>query len=134
MRLTEFDFIVVGGGIIGLSTAWQLQSAAPKSRVLLLEKEQAFAQHQTGRNSGVIHAGIYYKPGSLKAKFCRAGLDATMRFCRENSIPFEQCGKLVVATSEDENAGSKHSTSGALRTACNSSWSTPQEFGNWNPM
>lgn len=97
-----YDYVVLGGGIVGLSTAWQLQLRHSDKKVLLLEKESQFGQHQTGHNSGVIHAGIYYAPGSLKAQFCRQGVIATTRFCREHKIPFEQCGKLLVATSELE--------------------------------
>ena len=92
------DFSVIGGGILGLSTAWQLKKRLPEASVVVIEKEDAVAQHQSGRNSGVIHAGIYYEPGSLKAKFCKAGVGATIAFCREHDIPFEQCGKLIVAT------------------------------------
>jgi L-2-hydroxyglutarate oxidase len=96
--------VVVGGGIVGASTAWQLLRRHPNRKILLLDKEAAPAQHQTARNSGVIHAGVYYTPGSLKARFCREGLEATIAFCRENAIAFEQCGKLLVATDarEDE--------------------------------
>jgi L-2-hydroxyglutarate oxidase len=97
-----FDYLIIGGGIIGLSTAWQLQQREPDASIVLLEKEARFARHQTGHNSGVIHAGIYYEPGSLKARFCKAGLEATIRFCRENQIAYEQCGKLLVATDEAE--------------------------------
>lgn len=97
-----FDFIVIGGGILGLSTARQLQQRFPGKRVLVLEKESSPAQHQTGHNSGVIHAGVYYKPGSLKAKFCKEGNVATKAFCREHDIPFDECGKLLVATNELE--------------------------------
>jgi L-2-hydroxyglutarate oxidase len=99
-----FDYLIIGGGIVGLSTAWQLQRRKPDSSILLLEKESALALHQTGRNSGVIHAGIYYEPGSLKARFCKEGVDATIAFCRNNDIKVEQCGKLIVATNEDEQA------------------------------
>ncbi|SMR69434.1 L-2-hydroxyglutarate oxidase [Marinobacterium sediminicola] len=99
---SEFDFIVIGGGILGLSTARQLQQRFPGKRVLVLEKESSPAQHQTGHNSGVIHAGVYYKPGSLKAKFCKEGNAATKAFCREYDIPFDECGKLLVATNELE--------------------------------
>ncbi|TWG53809.1 L-2-hydroxyglutarate oxidase [Aminobacter sp. J44] len=98
------DFIIIGGGIVGLATAIALQEHAPGAKLLLLEKEQDFARHQTGHNSGVIHAGIYYPPGSLKAKLCREGAEATKEFCRENGIRFETCGKLLVATSEAEMA------------------------------
>ena len=97
-----FDYLIVGGGIVGLSTAWQLKQRDPDCSVLLLEKESDFALHQTGRNSGVIHAGIYYTPGSLKAQFCREGVEATIAFCNAHQIPVEQCGKLIVATNDDE--------------------------------
>jgi L-2-hydroxyglutarate oxidase len=97
-----YDYLIIGGGIVGLSTAWQLQHRKPDCSILLLEKEAEFALHQTGRNSGVIHAGIYYKPGSLKAKFCKQGVVATIDFCRHNNIPVEQCGKLIVATNAAE--------------------------------
>ncbi len=97
-----YDYIIIGGGIVGLSTALQLKQKQPNSRILLIEKEPALATHQTGRNSGVIHAGVYYEPGSLKAKFCREGLTSTLVFCQEHDIPFQQCGKLLVATNELE--------------------------------
>ena len=97
-----YDFIIIGGGIVGVSTAWQLQQANPHKRILLIEKEVALAQHQTGHNSGVIHAGVYYQPGSLKAQFCKEGLQATVAFCQQHDINYEQCGKLLVATNELE--------------------------------
>lgn len=97
-----YDFIIIGGGIIGMSTAMQLLRAYPDCRMLLLEKESAPARHQTGHNSGVIHAGVYYTPGSLKARFCLAGNRATKEFCTENGIRFDECGKLLVATNELE--------------------------------
>jgi L-2-hydroxyglutarate oxidase len=97
-----YDYLIIGGGIVGLSTAWQLQQREPKKRILLLEKEDKFAKHQSGHNSGVIHAGIYYAPGSLKAEFCKAGVDATIQFCQDNDINYEQCGKLLVATNQLE--------------------------------
>ncbi|MEM1288573.1 MAG: L-2-hydroxyglutarate oxidase [Pseudomonadota bacterium] len=96
------DYLIVGGGIVGLSTAMQLKERFPDAKVSLVEKEQELAQHQTGHNSGVIHAGVYYAPGSLKARFCRAGVEATVEFCTKHQIPFEQCGKLLVATNEAE--------------------------------
>ena len=97
-----YDFAVIGGGIVGLSVAWQLQQKQPSGRVVVIEKEPAVARHQTGHNSGVIHAGIYYEPGSLKAELCRKGVAETLRFCSDNDIPHEQCGKLIVATNADE--------------------------------
>ncbi|EIO3939367.1 L-2-hydroxyglutarate oxidase [Vibrio vulnificus] len=97
-----YDFIVVGGGIVGVSTAWQLQQRYPEKSVLLVEKESGFARHQTGHNSGVIHAGVYYAPGSLKADFCKRGVEATKAFCAKHQIPVENCGKLLVATTAAE--------------------------------
>jgi (S)-2-hydroxyglutarate dehydrogenase len=97
-----YDFIVIGAGIIGMSTAWQLQRAFPGSSVVVLEKEPRPACHQTGHNSGVIHAGVYYTPGSLKAEFCKQGNSATKNFCREYGIDFEECGKLLVASNVQE--------------------------------
>ena len=97
-----YDYIIVGGGIVGVSTAWQLKQQLPDKHILLLEKEDGYSQHQTGHNSGVIHAGVYYAPGSLKAKFCREGVAATIDFCEQNDIPYEQCGKLLVATNPIE--------------------------------
>jgi len=94
-----FDYCVIGGGIVGLATAMRLLETYPGSSLILLEKEEALGKHQTGHNSGVIHAGIYYPPGSLKAELCRKGADATKAFCQENGIRFDVCGKLLVATS-----------------------------------
>jgi L-2-hydroxyglutarate oxidase len=94
----KYDYIIIGSGIVGLSTAWQLQKRHPDKTILLVEKEAVVASHQTGHNSGVIHAGVYYAPGSLKAQFCQQGAVATMDFCQQNDIPYEQCGKLIVAT------------------------------------
>ena len=94
----KFDIIIIGAGIVGLSTAWQLQRRSLQARILLLEKEAAPARHQSGHNSGVIHAGVYYQPGSLKLQFCKEGAQATYAFCREYGVPCEQTGKLLVAT------------------------------------
>lgn len=97
-----YDYVIIGGGIVGLSTAWQLQARYPEKKVLLIEKESSYARHQTGHNSGVIHAGVYYAPGSLKAQFCKEGVAATMAFCDKHGIKYEQCGKLLVATNDLE--------------------------------
>lgn len=96
--LKSYDFAIIGGGIVGVSTAWQLQKAYPDAAILLIEKEGSPAQHQTGHNSGVIHAGVYYQPGSLKADFCKRGASATFSFCHAHGLPVLQCGKLLVAT------------------------------------
>jgi len=97
-----YDYIVIGGGIVGVSTALSLITKHPDKRILLLEKENSFGGHQTGHNSGVLHAGVYYQPGSLKAKFCKEGLKETINFCTTHQIPYKQCGKLIVATSDEE--------------------------------
>lgn len=97
-----YDFIIIGGGIVGLATALQISTRRPDAGILLIEKEDRLARHQTGHNSGVIHAGIYYAPGSFKAELCRKGAQATKEFCTENGIPFEVCGKMIVATTADE--------------------------------
>ncbi|MBL4279652.1 L-2-hydroxyglutarate oxidase [Vibrio fluvialis] len=99
---THFDYVIVGGGIVGVSTAWQLKQQYPDKSILLVEKEAGFSRHQTGHNSGVIHAGVYYAPGSLKADFCKRGVERTLSFCAKHDIPVENCGKLLVATNEVE--------------------------------
>lgn len=102
---SKAEVIIVGGGIIGLATAMRIMQTRPTTRLVLIEKESRLAQHQSGHNSGVIHSGLYYKPGSLKAINCRAGYEQMLAFCREESIPHEICGKIVVATSEAELSG-----------------------------
>ena len=99
---SQYDLTIVGGGILGLATALKLIRAHPSLRLLILEKEAEIARHQTGNNSGVIHSGLYYRPGSLKARSCVAGRKELMAFCDENAVPYEICGKVVVATSEEE--------------------------------
>ncbi|CAN5611224.1 L-2-hydroxyglutarate oxidase [soil metagenome] len=98
----NFDCAVIGGGIVGLSVAKALLEKQPRLRLIVLEKENQLAFHQSGRNSGVIHSGIYYKPGSLKARFAHAGNQSMVRFCRDHGIAHEVCGKVIVATSERE--------------------------------
>ncbi|MCL4110362.1 UNVERIFIED_CONTAM: hypothetical protein GTU68_027753 [Idotea baltica] len=95
-----YDFAVLGGGIVGLATAWRLSEQYPSKTILLLEKESTLAAHQTGRNSGVIHSGIYYKPGSLRAINCRAGKAELEEFCIQHQIPWQKTGKVIVATAE----------------------------------
>jgi L-2-hydroxyglutarate oxidase len=97
-----YDFVIIGGGIVGLSTGMALGQRYPDARIVVLEKEKGWAFHQTGNNSGVIHSGIYYKPGSFKAKFCREGSRSMVKFCQEHGIPHEVCGKLIIATEEKE--------------------------------
>ena len=99
---SQYDVTIIGGGIIGLATALQILKAYPRTRLLVLEKESKLAQHQTGHNSGVIHSGLYYRPGSLKAHTCVSGGKALVEFCDENGIPYDRCGKVVVATGAEE--------------------------------
>ena len=97
-----YDFAIVGGGIVGLSTAMLLGQRYLDASILVLEKESDWAHHQTGNNSGVIHSGIYYRPGSFKAKFCREGSRSMAEFCQEHGIEHEVCGKVIVATEQKE--------------------------------
>ncbi|MCT9084519.1 L-2-hydroxyglutarate oxidase, partial [Streptomyces fulvoviolaceus] len=98
----DCDVLVVGGGIVGLSTAYAITRAVPGTRVTVLEKEPGPARHQTGRNSGVIHSGVYYRPGSLKARYAVRGAAEMVKFCAEYDIPHAVTGKLIVATERDE--------------------------------
>jgi len=98
------DVIVVGGGIIGLSTGYEILKKYPSASVILLEKEGKLAEHQTGRNSGVVHSGIYYKPGSFKAGLCRKGKTLLQQYCEESGVAFDTCGKVIVAVTDDERA------------------------------
>ena len=102
MENKEYDIAIVGGGIIGLATAFQLQKKFPKLNLVVFEKEKELAFHQTGRNSGVIHSGLYYKPGSFKAKNCVEGRKQLVKFAKENNINYDVCGKIVVAINEEE--------------------------------
>ena len=102
MESSQYDIVIIGGGILGLSTAMQLLERSPQWRVAVVEKEEELATHQTGHNSGVMHSGIYYRPGSHKAQFCVAGLNNMVKFCEENEIEFQQCGKVIVALHESE--------------------------------
>jgi len=98
----KYDFLIVGGGIVGLATGLRILEARPGTKLLLLEKEDSLGRHQTGHNSGVLHAGLYYKPGSLKAKLAVEGLRQMVSFCQKHKVSYEQCGKIVVATEPDE--------------------------------
>lgn len=100
--MTNYDVAIVGGGILGLSTSYVLRKKFPKLRIILFEKESSISMHQTGHNSGVIHSGIYYKPGSSKAQNCRLGVSLLKEFCDEYSVPYEMCGKLIIATEPSE--------------------------------
>jgi (S)-2-hydroxyglutarate dehydrogenase len=96
------NIIVVGGGIVGMATAYQLYKLQPNAQIIVLEKEETLGSHQTGNNSGVLHAGLYYKPGSFKAQLAVKGIQQMTKFCQDNNVPHEICGKLVVACDETE--------------------------------
>jgi L-2-hydroxyglutarate oxidase len=98
----QYDVVIIGGGIVGLATALQLSQQRPSLKLLILEKEKSVAQHQTGHNSGVIHSGLYYKPGSLKATNCIKGYQMLIDFCEQENVPYELCGKIVVATRQEQ--------------------------------
>jgi (S)-2-hydroxyglutarate dehydrogenase len=100
--MQQTDVAIIGGGIVGLAVAWQIVEQFPGRRVVVLEKEKELAQHQTGHNSGVLHSGIYYTPGSLRAENCREGKKTMERFCAQHGIDHEICGKVIVAVSEEE--------------------------------
>ncbi len=116
------DFIVVGGGIVGLATAWRLMQQFPGATITLLEKEPRVGMHQSGRNSGVLHSGIYYKPGSLKAVTCRAGKAAIEQFCCEHEVRFETCGKIIVAIDEAELPGLERIHERGVENGVTSHW------------
>jgi (S)-2-hydroxyglutarate dehydrogenase len=99
---SRYNLIIVGGGVVGLAVALEITRRFPRLRLLILEKEDGVARHQSGHNSGVIHSGVYYKSGSLKARLCVAGAAAMIEFCREHGIAHKVCGKVIVATSADE--------------------------------
>jgi L-2-hydroxyglutarate oxidase len=100
--MNQTDIAIIGGGIVGLATAWQIGNRFPNLRVAVLEKEAEVGSHQTGHNSGVLHSGIYYKPGSLRAKNCRSGKAAMEAFCKEHGVAYDICGKVIVAVNEQE--------------------------------
>ena len=102
MTDSRYNVVIVGGGVVGLGVALEITRRFPHLRLLLLEKEDRVARHQSGHNSGVIHSGVYYKPGSMKARLCVSGAAAMVEFCREHRIPHEVCGKVIVATHADE--------------------------------
>jgi len=102
MSSSTFDYAVIGAGIVGLATARALRARRPQDRIVVIDKERAVGRHQTAHNSGVLHAGIYYKPGSLKASLCVRGVQMMRDFCAEHGIPVENCGKVIVATNDEE--------------------------------
>ncbi len=114
--------MIVGGGIVGLASAWRLAQQFPDAKITLLEKEPRVGSHQSGRNSGVLHSGIYYKPGSLKAITCRAGKAQMEQFCREHSVKYETCGKIIVAVDEAEIPGLERIHQRGIENGVTSHW------------
>src|SRR5947199_2374 len=102
MTDSRYNVIIIGGGVVGLGVALEVTSRFPHLRLLVIEKEDRVARHQSGHNSGVIHSGVYYKPGSMKARLCVSGAAAMVEFCREHAIAHKVCGKVIVATEADE--------------------------------
>src|SRR2546421_4029470 len=102
MSKQGYDIAIIGGGILGLASAMELLQRHPSLRLVILEKERELAQHQTGHNSGVIHSGVYYKPGSAKARLCTRGAALLRKFCDETAVPYDECGKIIVARDESD--------------------------------
>jgi L-2-hydroxyglutarate oxidase len=134
VALTKTDVVIVGGGIVGLATAMRLLEMRPQVRLVVVEKEDELARHQTGNNSGVIHSGLYYKPGSLKAETCLGGYDQMLAFCRAQGIPHDICGKVVVATDESEVRGLEElQRRGIAHGLLGMRWLSPSEIREIEP-
>ncbi|SFA75651.1 L-2-hydroxyglutarate oxidase [Collimonas sp. OK607] len=133
MKNSLYDYIIVGGGIVGLSSAIEVLRRFPKAKLLLIEKEDTLAQHQTGHNSGVIHSGIYYKPGSFKAKFARQGSRSMLDFCQTHDIEHDICGKVIVATKPEQVPQLKDLYQRGLQNELNVSLISKQELMEIEP-
>lgn len=131
---TPYDVVVVGAGIVGAASAWQILRQWPQCRLLILEKEQAPARHQSGRNSGVVHAGVYYPPGSLKARMCREGLAQTLDFCRRYGLAHRQCGKWIVAATQAELPGLESLRDRARANGLDPQWLGEAQMRERQPM
>src|ERR1700723_2566687 len=134
MTDARYNVIIIGGGVVGLGVALEITRRFPHLRLLLLEKEERVARHQSGHNSGVIHSGIYYKPGSLKARLCVSGAAAMIRFCEEHGIPAGKCAKVIAATHAAELPNlSDLMTRGIANGVAGLRLIRGKSFGNWNP-
>ena len=130
---TATRHVVIGGGIVGLAVADRLTSARPGSEVTVVEKEHGWATHQTGRNSGVIHSGLYYVPGSKKARMCQAGARSMVRFAEDEGVAHETCGKLVAATSESQVPGLRRLYERGLANGLTVTWLSAEEAREHEP-
>lgn len=128
-----YDVMIIGGGIVGLSTALTLKQDRPDSRVVVLEKEDGPARHQSGHNSGVIHAGVYYAPGSLKARFCLEGNRATRAFCERHGVAYKRCGKILVAANRAEVAGLEKLGERIAQNGLDNRWLSSGELAEREP-
>lgn len=128
-----YDFLIVGGGIVGLSVGMSLLEQYPGAKLAVLEKESDVAKHQTGHNSGVIHSGIYYKPGSYKARFAKTGNESMRKFCEEHDIPHDICGKIIVATSEEEILELEKLYKRAYHNGLEATWLSKEELKEKEP-
>jgi len=129
----DIDLLVVGAGIVGLASAWRLQGAHPAARVRVIDKEDRLAAHQSGRNSGVLHSGLYYRPGSRKARNCRRGREQMIRYCEERRIPLRICGKLVLATRAEELPRLAELAERGRRNGVECRELEPEAFREWEP-
>ena len=120
--MKPYDHAIIGGGIVGLASARELCLQSPGVRVVVIEKEATSARHQSGRNSGVIHSGIYYKPGSLKAAFCKEGAEAMKEYCTDQGIPMKTCGKLIIANNDQEISGLRKLFNNATCNGIGAEW------------
>ena len=120
--MKPYDHAIIGGGIVGLASARELCLQSPRARVVVIEKEATSARHQSGRNSGVIHSGIYYKPGSLKAAFCKEGAEAMKEYCTDQGIPMKTCGKLIIANNDQEISGLRRLFNNATCNGIGAEW------------
>ena len=129
-----YDFLVIGAGIVGLATAHRLATLHSGARIAVVEKELLVASHQSGHNSGVIHAGVYYAPGSLKARLCRAGLEATYAFCAAHQVPFRRCGKMIVASDGREVERLRALAARAADNGLSLTWLEPHDIAAREPQ
>ena len=129
----RYDVIVVGAGIVGAASAWQILRQWPACRLLIIEKESAPAQHQSSHNSGVVHAGVYYPAGSLKARMCREGLQQTRDFCQRHALPFRQCGKWIVAATPQQVPGLRALEARARQNGLAPTWLSDGELRERQP-